>query len=483
MTNEEIMPRYEAGERTCPICSDPLPAHHTWRGARHRFCGKAECAAVVKKMKGGRYVAPNEQRCEAGSCDNFVPEGWYANRPNYLSCSGKCCLRRSIRGNLCRQCGCGCGLNVYRSSAKKTASGLVFASPQHRGNYRRAQYLTECCGIFRDLVVEYLNGFAALHYSTDQSTVRSALGRFFIFINEQGIKSLEDVTPRTISEYLVWSERSGRHGAANKMFCIATFFNWQIAEGRRQAGNPVIGPIHNGRKKQRIPRPLKKDALDFAWKLLRERGNARLRLAAAIGEEGGLRMGEICRLRIEDVDMVQQRLFVRLPNKGKRERFAFFSHKVLECCQDWMQQRDPDCGHDFLLHNSYRNPCKVGTLGAEFNRVLCKTYRGKAVNEAGFDHWSTHRLRHTMATNLTNGGADAATVMAAGGWVTFNAMAGYAQVDPAVARRGYEEAMHRVAETKLAVPRTTVLTPAELLKRRPVRTGKEQSGRPPEHCV
>jgi integrase/recombinase XerC len=81
MTNAERMPKYEAGERSCPICSDPLPAHQTWPGAIYRFCGKPECAAIVKTMKGGRYIGTGEHKCEGADCDNFVPEGRYRPQP------------------------------------------------------------------------------------------------------------------------------------------------------------------------------------------------------------------------------------------------------------------------------------------------------------------------------------------------------------------------------------------------------------------
>jgi integrase/recombinase XerC len=166
--------------------------------------------------------------------------------------------------------------------------------------------------------------------------------------------------------------------------------------------------------------------------------------------------------------MVQQRLFVGLPNKTSRERLAYFSHQTIQYCDQWMQERDRECGHDFLLYNSHGDPYSVRCLAEDFKRVLCKTFRGKKINDTGLDRWSTHRLRHTMATRLVSGGADVATVMAAGGWVTFDSMAGYAQVDPAVSRRGFQEAMGRVHEQKQSVPRTTSITPADLLKMREV---------------
>ena len=87
MTKDEMMPKYKAGERTCPICADPLPAHQTWAGAKFRFCGQSECTVIVKAMRWGRYVGPNERKCEAGDCDNFVPAGRYSAKPKYLTCT------------------------------------------------------------------------------------------------------------------------------------------------------------------------------------------------------------------------------------------------------------------------------------------------------------------------------------------------------------------------------------------------------------
>jgi integrase/recombinase XerC len=300
---------------------------------------------------------------------------------------------------------------------------------------------------------------------------------------EERIVSLQDVTPQTITKFLVEVQKSNRGMATATISNISTFFNWMIGEGRRKAANPVVGMIHYNRKKQRLPRPYEENELNFIWQLLRERGNSRVRLAAAIAEEAGLRIGEICRLRISDVDMVQQRIAVGLPNKSNRERAGFFSHKTSQYCDEWMRERNPDCGHDFLIYNFYGNPYSPTTLAEALKRVLCKTLRGKRIHETGLDKWSMHRLRHNMATNLVSGGADAATVMAAGGWLDPNSMAGYAKVNEPVTRRGYDEAMRRVQYQKQSVPRTIVLTPAELLMRRQVTSVKAELSEVNERCV
>lgn len=462
MTYEEMIRKYKAGERTCAVCSEPLPAHETWPGARYPFCGKPECAATLKASKRGRYIGPNEHKCEGPDCNNFIPQGRYDRKADYLACCGQCWVRRRTKGNRLLKCGCGCDQEFLGRAERRPIDGRYFLSSRHFGVYLHNKYV-EGCGAFKEIIREYLEGFAALHYR-EQQTVRKSLGPFFFFLNQQGITSLDDVTPKTITQYLAWGQKEGRRSVAKTPSFISTFFKWAIAEGHRKFGNPVVPLIHRARPKHRLPRPLEQDQLAFTWDLLQKRGNARLRLAAAIALEAGLRLGEICRLRIQDFDLRHQRIFVGLPNKGNTERFGFFSEKTKRYFDEWMAERDSRCTHDRVLHNTRLDPCTVQTLGKEFSRVLCKTHLGKQLHDEGWDKWSTHALRHTMASNLVSAGADAATVMAAGGWKTYEAMCGYSRVDSEVARRGYEEAMRRIEHQKHEAPRKKALSLADFLE-------------------
>jgi site-specific recombinase XerD len=130
-----------------------------------------------------------------------------------------------------------------------------------------------------------------------------------------------------------------------------------------------------------------------------------------------------------------------LPNKTSRERYALFSDNAKRCIEAWLEERNEDCGHDFLFHNSMGKPLTKQVLHHEFRRTVCKTYDGKVIHEDGLDSWSTHRLRHTMASDLVSGGADISSVMEAGGWRSYDCMAGYAQVDVERARKGSSRAM------------------------------------------
>jgi integrase/recombinase XerC len=277
---ERLTPKYEAGQKVCPICSIPLPAHQVWGGAKYRFCGSPECATKVKKLPRGRYINANEYKCELTDCSNFVPEGRYYLR-SYLCCSAACWYRRHELGSMVLTCACGCGTEFTRRKKKRNDEGLVFLDVHHAGAYQREKLASERCGRFRGTFDEYLSGYAASHYR-DSTPVRQALYPFLSYMNEHGIDELDAVTPKTITHYLAWADRTGRRNAVQALSALSVFFQWSIVEGHREHANPVIPRFHARPKQYRMPRPLEESEMELLWQVLDQRGNARLRLAAAI---------------------------------------------------------------------------------------------------------------------------------------------------------------------------------------------------------
>jgi integrase len=482
MNFKDRIKTFKNGEKGCPICGTPLPAHRAWPGFRYQLCGKQECHSKFKAENcRAKFIPANTQRCGVSGCENYLPEGWYWFRPTTKSCSPECWLSHFLSVRPGVPCGCGCGENVQRCDSALSKDGLNFVDRAHVGNYNMQNTFGQC-GPFESIAKEYFNGFAQIHYRTPKKHLPCLLPLFW-YLNEQGFTDLEDVGAPTITAFLNWGKTVGRKTAQYSPSTLSTFFNWMIAEGRRKEPNPVIPLIHKEPFKNRKPRPLDAIELELLWKLLAERGNARTRLAAAIAEEGGLRIGEVCNLRLSDIDMVQQRAFIRLPNKTNTERWAFFGGKTKAYFAEWMLERDPDCRHDHVLHNHLSDPMTTGTMTYEFNHILCKVYRGQKINEVGLDKWSFHRLRHTMASNLVAAGAGAATVMAAGGWKSHDAMAGYAKVDEDLARRGYDEAMRRAKEQAFKTPQRRSLTPADLLSRKGKSLILKPVSEEAEHCV
>jgi len=482
MSSKLKIATYADGECTCSSCGSPLPGHETWSGARFRYCGSAACTAALRQHENGRYVAPCTVRCGVEGCIEFVPEGFYNLNAALLCCSSRCWQQHCTKQKEHLLCSCGCGEQVQRPRYG-TLQGLIYLSAEHQARHKHELFFEQAFGSFRPVVEEYFTDFAQMHYR-DLASVRSALGRLFRFLNETGCKSLDEVNSDTITKFLVWLHKNSSGVKTDILTCISTFFKWLQCKGKRSTGNPVNRFLHQQKKPQHLPRPLSDGEQKAAWEILHERGDARLRLAFAIGEESGMRIGEICRIRLSDVDTSGQRIFVRLPNKKNRERYAFFGAKTATYLREWLAERDSSCGHDHLLYNYWhrKTPFNTGSLGRALSRVLCKTYAGEALHERGFDKWSTHRLRHTMSTNLLAGGADAAVLMAAGGWHNADTMAGYTKINDSQAKHGYERAMRRADQQQREAPKTRVLTPQEFLQ---LRRGaaREVQNSETERCV
>jgi site-specific recombinase XerD len=361
-------------------------------------------------------------------------------------------------------CSCGCGVEFQRLKSELNASGMHYVSMKHAGKHRTRNYMEDMCGPFLGTVTDYLNTLAAKEYKS-LATTRTAVCHFALFLNDRGIMDLELVKPKTISQFLLWSEEVDYKNAAHDISVITSFFKWLIAYGYRRSNCPVISRWHGTKRPHYLPRPYSPEEMTFIWSLADSRGNSRLRAVIAIGEEAGLRLGEICRLRLEDVDLAGRRLFIRRPNKTDTEGWALFSDKSARYIAEWLLERDDNCGHQSLFHNTIGGPLMPETLHHECARSFCRTHGGKELHSVGVDQWSTHRLRHTMASNLARGGASIPTIMSAGRWKSVSSMMIYTKNDEVKARRDYDEAMRRAYEQAENPTSVSILTVDEFLSR------------------
>jgi hypothetical protein len=211
-------------------------------------------------------------------------------------------------------CSCGCGADFQRRKTQVNASGRNYISLQHAGAHKTRTYLEEMCGPLLGTVDEYLDGFASQHYK-NLGPIRASVCPFILFLNERNIVDLERVTPKTITQFISWSEEVEYKNAAHNISMLTGFFKWASRHGYRGSSYPVVTKWHGQKRPYYLPRPYNAEEMAFIWSLATARGSKRVQAALAVGEEAGLRLGEICRLRKEDVDLEGRRLFVRLQNK------------------------------------------------------------------------------------------------------------------------------------------------------------------------
>src|SRR5208283_1798655 len=219
--------------------------------------------------------------------------------------------------------------------------------------------------------------------------------------------------------YLRFLGRQNLSRAAIQLrFCaLRTFYKFLIRHG--VAGASPIKNLALPKQGRRLPKYLTKqqmrDLLAAPLKLMatpRRKGPGRpisasvcLRDVAVLETiySCGLRVSELCGLRVEDVDWNEQLMRVR--GKGKKERLVPVGNPALQAIESyWSTLKQPPSGPSPMFFAETKKPAPLQPL--QLSRRL-KQYLALA----GLDPSLTpHKLRHSYATHLLDAGADLRSV-------------------------------------------------------------------------
>jgi len=113
----------------------------------------------------------------------------------------------------------------------------------------------------------------------------------------------------------------------------------------------------------------------------------------------GLRISEIVKLRVQDIDSKQMRIYVQ-KGKGKKDRYTLLSERNLELLREYWKKYRPSLPDGFLFYARSRDKYTMTT------RSVTNAF-SKYRKRAGLSHiYTTHTLRHCFATHLLEAGMD-----------------------------------------------------------------------------
>ena len=226
------------------------------------------------------------------------------------------------------------------------------------------------------------------------------------YLRSNKIEHLSDITEQGLRNFFL-NGRIERDWSANtcivyhKSFTV--FFRWCKDNGHLEAGEALVANIELPKLEKRLPPKLtKQDALrllevvynyPYDYHFLRHRNHA----IFATFLYAGLRKSELLRLHITDVDFENLTIFIR-QGKGGKDRIIPMSHTLAQSLKRYEGERKrlhKTCPEFFASLN--RN---CGFTDTGIKHLVSK------IRTASKIEFTIHKLRHTFATLMLEGGCD-----------------------------------------------------------------------------
>jgi integrase/recombinase XerD len=259
-------------------------------------------------------------------------------------------------------------------------------------------------------VNDYLDAITVQGYSPYTVAYRSrSLGLFVAWLSERRIEHPGEVTEQVLERY----QRSLHYHRkpdgsplslptqAGYLTAVKGLFRW-LAKTNRVLLNPAAELVPP-RVERRLPRAiLAHSEVEAVLALpdLRDPVGLRDRAIMEVLYSTGIRRGELCRLRVGDVDAARGTVHV-VQGKGRRDRVIPIGDRALAWVQCYLVDArprlvsQPDLGIVFLT-----------VSGDDLTPDHLTERVGRYIRQATGKRGSCHAFRHSMATLMLDGGAD-----------------------------------------------------------------------------
>jgi integrase/recombinase XerD len=213
-----------------------------------------------------------------------------------------------------------------------------------------------------------------------KNTIENYTCQIRLFLSEMNGKFTEPakVNEQAIVDYLL---RFKSHNTNKHAQCALRLFYKAI--------------IHQPKKFKFIPYPKKEKKLpqvidkDYLLGCIEKIQNVKHKAIIALAYSTGMRVSEICNLKISDIDSKRMIITIR-QSKGRKDRIVALSEKILQILRKYYIEFKPK---EFLFNGQF----DLKYSSRSCNQIV-KKYIGK--------NYHFHELRHSNATALLEAGTD-----------------------------------------------------------------------------
>ncbi len=220
------------------------------------------------------------------------------------------------------------------------------------------------------------------------ATLKSYKHCFTKFLFHFNDKDPKEITKAEISRYIyqLIKEKGISESAQNQMINAIKCYYENVLERPRE-----LYDITRPKKKQALPKVLSAQEVK---QILEAVPNLKHRTILMVVYSGGLRLGEVVQLRVEDILLQRQRIFIK-GGKNKKDRYTLLSQQFIAILEQYIKAYKPN----YWLFE--------GQTGGQYSARSVQNIFRAATAKANVGHFATlHTLRHSFATHLLEAGVD-----------------------------------------------------------------------------
>lgn len=256
-------------------------------------------------------------------------------------------------------------------------------------------------------VREFLNCLRIEKGLSDNTVLayRRDIEKFAAFATERGLGTRE-ITRSDVVDFLasLYKRRLDSRSVARHLVTIRNFFRFALLEG--YIDDDPAATIESPRFRQSLPSFLSIEEVD---RLLRQPDTTNIvglrdRALIEIMYSAGLRVSELCGLRVDDLQLDPGCL--RCIGKGNKERLVPVGKQALAIVRKYLRTARPE-----LLRGGSSPYLFLNQRGGKLDRITFWKLLGAYGRKAALRKPLTpHMLRHSFATHLLDRGADLRSV-------------------------------------------------------------------------
>ncbi|NLD26100.1 MAG: tyrosine recombinase XerC [Acholeplasmataceae bacterium] len=243
--------------------------------------------------------------------------------------------------------------------------------------------------------------YTVLNYLNDIEEYRN-------FLKTNSLGTLTSIKPNVTRYYLFHLNKQGYRprSIARKMSSLRSLYKFMLNENLIEVN--VFSEVSSPKLDKTLPKVLYDEELDNLFNSVDVRIETGKRDYAILEllYGTGIRVSELCGLRIQDIDFFNNAIIVM--GKGSKERYLPIYDSIKSALQDYLAfARDELLKHNKettdVLFLNYRG----GALTPRGVRVILNNINDRTANNMKI---SPHVLRHSFATHLLDNGADLRSV-------------------------------------------------------------------------